>query len=98
VISVAGQRFSDGDDQASVSVDDDLGVGGVPIVFRLFGDRVVAGGNQGSVHDEDGVLAEPFTGSKSEQRPEVGDDPVRGGLRDAERWRELLHAQGSLTP
>ncbi|GGV67185.1 hypothetical protein GCM10010261_59980 [Streptomyces pilosus] len=38
VVAVAGQRPADGDDQAGVGVDDDLVVGGVPVVLRLLGD------------------------------------------------------------
>ncbi len=60
VVAVARQGPADGDDESSVGVDDDLMVGGVPIILRLLGDRVVAGGDQGAVHDRDGLLAEPF--------------------------------------
>jgi hypothetical protein len=50
VVPVARQRPADHDDQTGVSVDDDLVVGGVPIVLRLFGDRVVPGRDEGAVH------------------------------------------------
>ena len=49
VRAVAGKWSADYDDQASVRVDDDLVVGGVPVVLGLFGYRVVAGGDQGAV-------------------------------------------------
>lgn len=62
VSAVARKRPTDHDDQPAVGVDDDLAIGGVPVIFGLFGDRVVAGGHQGAVHDEDCVLAEPLAG------------------------------------
>lgn len=46
VVAVAGQRSADGDDEPGVGVDDDLVVGGVPVVLGLLGDGVVAGGNE----------------------------------------------------
>jgi hypothetical protein len=47
VVAVPGQRSADGDDEPGVGIDDDLVVGGVPVVLRLLGDGVVAGGYQG---------------------------------------------------
>lgn len=44
VVAVPRDRPADGDDKAGVSVDDDLVVGGVPVVLRLLRDRVVTGG------------------------------------------------------
>jgi hypothetical protein len=55
-------------------------VGRISVVFRLLGDGVV----EGSVHDEHGVLAERLARLEREQDAELGDDTVRGGLRDAE--------------
>jgi hypothetical protein len=49
---------------------------GVPVVLGLFGDGVVAGGDQGGVHCEHGVLGEPVAGLESEHRSEMVDDPV----------------------
>lgn len=46
VVAVPCERSADHDDLAGVGVDDDLVVGGVPIVLRLRGDGVVAGGDQ----------------------------------------------------
>ncbi len=60
VVAVPGERSADYDDQAGVGVDDDLVVRGVPVVLRSLGDGVVAGGDQGAVHDEHGVLGEPL--------------------------------------
>jgi hypothetical protein len=51
-------------------------VGGVPVILGLFSHLVVAGGCQGSVHDEHGVFAEPYAGLECEQRAEVVDDAV----------------------
>lgn len=44
VVAIAGHRATGGDDEPGVRVDDDLVVGGVPVVLRLPGDGVVAGG------------------------------------------------------
>ncbi|GHE76174.1 hypothetical protein GCM10017778_72420 [Streptomyces vinaceus] len=76
VVAVPGKRPADHDDQSGVGVDDDLVVGGVPVVLRLRGNGVVPGGDQGAVHDEHGVLREPLAGLEREHRPEVVDDPV----------------------
>lgn len=62
------------DDQSGVGIDDDLMVGGVAVVLRPLGDGVVAGGDQGAVHDEHGVLGEPLARLKREHWPEVVDD------------------------
>jgi hypothetical protein len=56
VVAVAGQGPTDRDDQPRVGVDDHLVVGGVAVVLRLLGHRMVTRGDQGAVHDEDGVL------------------------------------------
>lgn len=74
--AVAGKGTADRDDQAAVRVDDNLMVGGVPVILGLFSHLVVAGGYQGSVHDEHGVFAEPYAGLECEQRAEVVDDAV----------------------
>ncbi|GAA2242952.1 hypothetical protein GCM10010145_06670 [Streptomyces ruber] len=68
VVAIARQCAADGDDQAGVGVDDDLVVGEVPVVLRLCGDLVVAGGHQGAVHDQDGALAEPLALLQGERR------------------------------
>ena len=57
VVAVAGRRPPYSDDESGVGIDDDLVVGGVPVVLRLLGDGVVAGGHQGAHHDHHGVLA-----------------------------------------
>src|SRR5690349_2132653 len=93
VVAVARQRPADGDDEPGVGVDDDLVVGRVPVVLRLLGDGVVAGGDQGSVHDQHGVLAEPLALLERERRPEVVDDAVGGRLRHPEQWGELAQRQ-----
>lgn len=59
-----------------VGVDDDLVVGRVPVALRLLGNLMVTGGDQGAVHDQHGVLAEPFAGLQSQRLAEVVDDPV----------------------
>ena len=40
VVAIAGHRLTDHDDQAGIRVNDDLVVGGVPIVLWLFSDAV----------------------------------------------------------
>jgi hypothetical protein len=67
-----------------------LVVGGVlPVVLRTLGDAVVAGGNQGAVHDQHGIFAEPLALAQSEGRPEMADYAVGSRLRDPEQQREL---------
>ncbi len=51
------------------------------IVLRLRGHRAVASGDQGSVHDQHSVLAEPLARPEREQGAEVSDDSVGRGLR-----------------
>jgi hypothetical protein len=65
-VAVAWQGPSDHHDEPSVGVDDDLVVGGVPVVLGLRGDGVFAGGNQGAVQDKHGVLAEALAWLKRE--------------------------------
>ena len=65
--------------------------GGVSIVLRLLGDRAVAGGDKGAVHEEHGVLGESRAWLKRELRAEVVDDPVGRRLGDAEPRGELTH-------
>lgn len=89
VVSVAGQRSADGDDQAGVGIDDDLVVGGVPITLRLLGDGVVAGGHQGAVNDQHGVLPEPPALLEGKGGAEVVDNAVGGRLRHPEQRRKL---------
>lgn len=93
VVAVAGHRAADRDHQACVGVDDHLVVGGIAVVLRLLGHVVVAGGHEGAVHDQHGVLAEPPALGEGEQRGGVVDDPVGGGLGDAEQRRELAQRQ-----
>lgn len=81
VVAVAGSGPADSDDQAGVGVDDDLVVGGVPVVLRLLGHGVAPG--------QHGVLAEPLARLQREQRAQVVDDPARGGLGDTEQRGEL---------
>lgn len=57
-----------------------LVVGGVPVVFRLLGDRVITGGNQAGLHDQHGPLAESLALPQGRQRPELIDYPVRVDL------------------
>lgn len=66
VVAVARDRSADGDNEPGVGVDDDLVVGRVAVVFRLLGDGVIAGGDQGAVRDQHGAVAEPLTGLESE--------------------------------
>lgn len=75
-----------------VGVDDDLVVDGVPVVLGLLGNGVVAGGGQGAVHDEYGVLGEPLAWLEGEHRSKVVDDSVRRRLRDPEQRGELPRA------
>ena len=60
VVAVTGHWPTDGDDQPSVGVDDDLVVDQVPVVFGLFGDHVVAVGDVSAVYGQHGVAAEPL--------------------------------------
>jgi hypothetical protein len=90
---VTDERLADHDDQAGVGVDDDLVVGGVPVVLRPLGDGVIPGGDQGAVHDEHGVLGEPLAGFEGEYRPEMVDDAVRRRLGHSERRGELAHGE-----
>lgn len=77
VVAVAGERPADHDGQAGVGVDDDLVVGGVPVVLRPLGDGVIAGGHQGAVHDEHAVLGEHPRGWSTSI------DPRRSMIRSA---------------
>lgn len=70
-------------------IDGDLVVGGVPIVLRLLGDGVVTGGDQGAVHDQHGVRAEPLALLEGECGAEVVDDAVGSRLRHPEQRRQL---------
>lgn len=93
VMAIAGQRSADHDDQAGDGVDHGLMGSRVAVVLGLFGDRMVASGHQGAVHDEHGVLAEPPTRLEREPGAEVVNDAVGRGLRDAEERGELAHRQ-----
>ena len=93
VVAVSGQGPTDHDHESGVGVDDDLVVRGVPVVLGLRGDGVGAGGHQGAVHDEHGVLGEPFTGLERENRPEVVNDAADRGLGNPEQRRQLAQSQ-----
>lgn len=60
VLAVAGDRPADPDDEPGVGIDDDLVVGRVPVVLRLLRNAVITLGDQGAVHDQHGILAEPL--------------------------------------
>jgi hypothetical protein len=53
---------------------------GVEVVRGLLGNRVVAGRDQGAVHNERGALAEPLARPEREQGAEMPDDAVGRGL------------------
>ena len=72
---------------------DDLVVGGVAVVLGLLGNLVVAGGHEGAVHDQHGVLAEPLALLERERGPEVVDDAVRGRLRHPEQRGQLSQGE-----
>lgn len=93
VVAVARRRLAYGNDEAAIDIDDDLVIGRAPVVFRPFGDGVVAGRNQGAIHDQHSVLAEPLARLEREQRAEVVDDAIGSGLRDAEQRGELPGSQ-----
>jgi hypothetical protein len=93
VVAVPGQRPADHDDQPGIGIDDDLVVGGVPVVLGLLSDGVIAGRNEGAVHDEHGILGEPLTCLERKQRPEVVNDAGRDRLRNPEQRRELPNRQ-----
>jgi hypothetical protein len=57
---------------------------------------VVAGGDQGAVHDEHGVLAEPLALLERERGPKVVDDAVGGRLGHPEQRCQL--SQGQVRP
>jgi hypothetical protein len=84
VVAVARSRSANCDDQPCIGVDDDLVVGGVPIVFRLLCHRMVTCGYQGAFHDEHGVLAEPSARPQCEPRCDSVDDAVGRRLRDSD--------------
>jgi hypothetical protein len=48
VVAVVRNRPTDRDDEPGVGIDDDLVVGGVPVVFRLLRYRVITRGDQGA--------------------------------------------------
>lgn len=89
VVAVISQCSAEGGDQPRVGVDDDLVMGGVPVVFRPLGDHVVAGWDEGAVHDQRGVAAEPLAGPQCEQGAEMVDEPVS---------RRLGQKQGGFGP
>lgn len=93
VVAVAWQRPSNHDNETGIGVDDDLVVGGVPIVLRLLSHLMVTGGHQGAVHDEDRISCETAPSSQSQQRTEMADDAADCGLRDPEERCELPHRQ-----
>ncbi|CCB77671.1 protein of unknown function [Streptantibioticus cattleyicolor NRRL 8057 = DSM 46488] len=93
VVAVACDWSADRDDEPGVGVDDDLVVGGVPVVLGLLGDGVVTGGNEGAVHDEHGVLAEPLALLERERGPEVVDDAVGRRLGHPEQRGQLTQGQ-----
>ncbi|GLP69031.1 hypothetical protein TUSST3_56540 [Streptomyces sp. TUS-ST3] len=84
------------DDQAGASVaavSDHYGgyrgtglvIRGVPIVLRLLGVGVVTGGNQGAVHEQHSVPAEPVARLECERRCKVVDDAAGCRFRDPEQ-------------
>lgn len=72
-----------------MGVDDDLVVGGVPVVLGLLGNSVVSGRDQGAVDDQNGVLAEPPPRLVRKEWADVVDDPVGRRLGHPERRRKL---------
>ena len=56
-------------------------------IRRVLGDAVIAGGHQGAVHDQHGVLREPAPGLEREEPAELVDDLVGRRLRDVEAVR-----------
>ncbi|GAA2628777.1 hypothetical protein GCM10009863_50010 [Streptomyces axinellae] len=54
---------------------------------------MVAGGDQGAVDDQHGVLAEPLALLEGERRPEVVDDAIGRRLRHPEERRQLPQGQ-----
>ncbi|WP_037854839.1 hypothetical protein [Streptomyces sp. NRRL S-340] len=92
-VAVAGRR-PDGDDKAAVGVDDDRVAGEHRQFFDCSRrDDADTGGQQDSVHDQYGLLAQPSARPERQRRPEVVDDAVGRGSRDAEQrcrltWRQ----------
>lgn len=76
VVAVPRYRPSDHNDHPCVCVDDDLVIGGVPVVLGLLGDVVVAGGHERAVDDEHGAGAKALSLPERKQRPNVVDDAV----------------------
>lgn len=93
VVAISGKGFADHDDQAGVGIDDDLVVGGVPVVLRLLRDGMITGGYESAVDDQDGVLGEASSLSEREQRADMIDDAVGRGLGYTEQRRELAQRQ-----
>ena len=69
-----------------------MAIGG-PVDLRLLSNTVVTGGHQGAVHDQHGVLAEPFARLERQRWAEVTDDAIGRELRDTEQWCELSQSQ-----
>jgi hypothetical protein len=73
---------------------DDLGVDAAPVVLALGGPPLVVGGDEGAVDDPQ--LA-PVRGWRAQEFGEVRsrpvEDPVDGGVGDAEQSRELLRRE-----
>ncbi len=84
VMPVTRHGLADDYDPAGIGIDHNLMGRGVSIVLRLLGHRVVAGGHQGAVDDEDGVPAEPAPLPECQQRTEVVNDAVCSRLGDPE--------------
>lgn len=92
-LRLPGRGLLDRDDETGVGVGHDLVVGRVPVVLRLLGHPVDAGGHQGAVHDEHRVLRESLEGLERELGTQVTDDPVSGRPGDTEQRRELAQSQ-----
>lgn len=88
-------RVAEGDDEVGVSVDGDLQVRAVAVVFARVGEAVVAGRDEGAVDDRDLVDPTPVYRCQGEQRAEGVDDSVRGRVRHPEQRTDLRIASGS---
>jgi len=96
VVAVARQWPANGDDEPEVGVDGDLVVGGVAIVLRLLRHLVVAGGDEGAVHNQHGVLAEPL--AQRQIRPPVGGDQEHTVLQRQAPRSARAHRIRALAP
>lgn len=93
VVAVPGERPTDHDDQAGIGVDDDLVVGGVPVVLRPLGDGVVGWGPGCRPRSARCPSRTACGAGERASAPDVVGDPVRRRLGHPEQRGELAHRE-----